>query len=60
MLVFTGRLALFCSLLVLRVLESLLSLTIRAILFSLSSTWKSFSLFILNFQSSLLHSKADI
>lgn len=60
MLVFTGRLALFCSLLVLRVIESLLSLTIRAILFSLGLAWKNFSLLIVNFQSSFLHSEADI
>lgn len=59
MLVFTGRLLLFFSLLALRIVESLLSLTIRLIISSFNSAWKNLTLFILNFKSEPLQTKTD-
>ena len=60
MLVFTGRLVLFLSLLAWRIVESLLSLSIRLIFFWMNSAWKNINLLILHFQSSFLSSKAEI
>lgn len=59
MLVFIGRLLLFFSLLALRIVESLLSLTIRLILSSLNYLWKNLILLILNLQSEILQTKTD-
>ena len=59
MLVFTGRLTLFLSLLALRIVESLLSLTIRLILLSMSFAQKKLCLLMINIQSSFLEQKSE-